>query len=261
MQKTVQVLRTLCVMNGDGGYRMSGSKHEELKSGISECILRDNRETAGTLMKSIPVWYLVVCYGFLGCNSFCGHFLSAGTVPKIISLWCISFESLEDVEQLLQQTWGRDCDTRFSLNCCRIGTVEAETESLVTHLAARKATGDTFVGLEFDRRVTKYDGDVEEVFGSLRVSFGGKEGKCEILCDAFKHHSSSEGRCTPHQSVGRLISNGLLDPSDLDLLPRRVHAALLETEVSLATIGVLAGGRMTGWYDCRDSINLDQTSK
>ena len=177
-----------------------------------------NKQTAAKLMGSTKLLVFTMCYGPMTCASFAKHFLCGNFVPRVISLWCVTFDSLREVEELLQQIWKLAKDTVVQLRCCRIGTEESKAKPV-----------PPFDSLP-DRLIVE-PGDVDSV--------GGPEGTCEEFCNSLHRRACQEGCQTQPAPVKECRALELLHPRALPNFPDRL--------VYLTTIG-LSGKRITGYH-------------
>jgi hypothetical protein len=209
-------LHAVVLMNGCGRNRF-GKRGEYSAT---------NKQTAAKLMGSTKLLVFTMCYGSMTCASFAKHFLCGNFVPRVISLWCVTFDSLREVEELLQKIWKLAKDTVVHLRCCRIGTEESKAKPV-----------PPFDSLP-DRLIVE-PGDVDSVFGPLKFSWGGPEGTCEEFCNSLHRRACKEGCKTQPASVKECRTLELLHPRALPNFPDRL--------VYLTTIGP-SGARITGYH-------------
>ena len=181
--------------------------------------IQRNQQTDGSKVDGI---YKIACVHHVlrpyDLRQLCEAFPVWEFVPRVISLWCVTFDSLREVEELLQQIWKLAKDTVVQLRCCRIGTEESKAKPV-----------PPFDSLP-DRLIVE-PGDVDSV--------GGPEGTCEEFCNSLHRCACQEGCQTQPAPVKECRALELLHPRALPNFPDRL--------VYLTTIG-LSGKRITGYH-------------
>ena len=194
------------------------------------------------LLQTCDVWHLTLCYGLFDFESFWKYFMSGKSFPRIINVWYATLASTGDIEKLLKTTWDLDFHVRFHFYSCRIGKEEGETTSVLEVIKDQPSL------LRVDRRVVVENskGSEEVVFGARKFYWDRPEGVCELSCERFKEISEQKQNYMPEE----LFPPGILNELDLSLLSESELAEMDRRLIALCTVGVMAGGRFSGWDKC-----------